>query len=109
MICSCGVRRGEVGGGAMKDLPAETIAWRRTLGMGCLGSLVGALAVGGLWGYFLLNVVAPREPWWVILGESFRLVVYVVVWGMAGAWGAMWLAQRWYYARGVYRCGRCGR
>ena len=93
----------------MKDLPAEAIAWRRTLGMGCLGSLVGALAVGGLWGYFLLNVVAPREPGWVVVGESFRLVVYVVVWGMVGACGAMWLAQRWYYARGVYRCVRCGR
>jgi hypothetical protein len=94
---------------ARRELPPDTIAYRRTLVAGAAAFVGGfALVAAGLV-IVVVRYVRPTGHWSAIVDCILYALILPFVGGCTAAAGVMNALDRWYYWRGVHKCVYCGR
>lgn len=94
----------------MRNLPQDTIAFRREICVGIIAFGVGFVAsLAGL-RWLIVRFVPGDAHWWEILHMCINAFLISVVIGGLGFAALSVRALNWYhYKRGFYRCPYCGR
>ena len=91
-----------------RDLPADTLAFRRTFAGGVAGFCVGFGLAAGLF-VFILTGLGTSVGWWAVATGVIHAVPVSFLAGAAGAAAVVKSLEWWHYRRGVYKCVYCAR
>ena len=94
----------------MSRFSRDTIALRGEIFVAVVGFLVGFVVVLATLAWVIVRFVIPEARWWDVLHTSINaIMISIVLGGLGSAALASWLASRYHYSHGFYRCRFCHR